>query len=354
MKCIKTSVTLLLSAGAMCALWAQAAEFPRTADGKPDFSGFYDIATITPLQRPEFLGDRKFISAEEAEEARSRVAARKSEGDKTSDPERDAPPDGGDGSPGAAGNVGGYNSFWIDNGDDTNQVNGEFRTSIIVEPANGRRPKFTKATQAKRTKRRSNYRKNSGTAWWLERDEAGPYDNPEQRPLAERCLLGFGSTSGPPMLPVLYNNVKQIVQTPKHVMILNEMVHDARVIRMDDKHLPDTIRSYMGDSIGHWEGDTLVVDTSNFNDRPGLSGASSSLHVVERFQAATDGTLLYSFTVNDDTIWEGAWSGEYSWPKTDSVVFEYACHEGNYALGNIMRGARILEQDVLTGKGGDE
>jgi len=153
------------------------------------------------------------------------------------------------------------------------------------------------------------------------------------------------------MLPVLYNNVKRIVQTDDHVLILVEMVHDARIIRLNSEHAPDSVRSYLGDSVGHWEGDTLVVDTTNFNNRPGLSSATRDLHVIERFKVAEDGSLLYNFTVEDPNSWTAPWSGEYPWPKTDNVVYEYACHEANYALGNIMRGARLLEQDVESGAG---
>jgi len=152
------------------------------------------------------------------------------------------------------------------------------------------------------------------------------------------------------MLPVLYNNLKRIVQTPDHVMILSEMVHDTRIIRLDDAHLPPDIRKWLGDSIGHWDGDTLVVDTTNFTSSPALRLATENLHVVERFRRTDDNTLHYSFTVEDPTIWEGPWSGEYPWPATNDSVFEYACHEGNYALGNILRGARLLEGEALGGE----
>ena len=148
------------------------------------------------------------------------------------------------------------------------------------------------------------------------------------------------------MLPALYNNMKRIVQTADHIMIQAEMIHDARVIRMNAVHRPPHIRTWMGDSVGHWEGDTLVVDTTNFKARPALYGASDNLHVVERFTRKNNGDLLYEFTVNDLTVWQQPWGGEYTWPASDDKVFEYACHEGNYALGNIMRGARLLEQDV--------
>ena len=153
---------------------------------------------------------------------------------------------------------------------------------------------------------------NTGTAWWLGREGPGPYDDPEMRPLGERCLLAFGSSSGPPMLPTLYNNLKRIVQTPDYVMILNEMVHDARIIRLEDRHTPG-IRQWMGDSVGHWEGDTLVVETENFKTKSGLYffGATEGLRVVERFTRTSKDQLLYAFTVEDAAAWEASWSGEY-------------------------------------------
>ena len=148
------------------------------------------------------------------------------------------------------------------------------------------------------------------------------------------------------MLPVLYNNLKKIVQTEDHVMILVEMVHDARIVRMNQEHVPPEIRSWLGDSVGSWQGETLVVDTTNFTDTPGLSGALRHLRVVERFTRIDAQTLLYQFTVDDPTVWTQAWSGEYVWPATDARVYEYACHEANYSLGGILRGARLLEAEA--------
>ncbi len=149
------------------------------------------------------------------------------------------------------------------------------------------------------------------------------------------------------MLPVLYNNLKRIVQTESHVMILVEMVHDARIVRLNAEHASPDIRGWLGDSVGHWEGDTLVIDTTNFNDRPVLAGASRNLHVVERFSRIDEDTLLYQFTVDDPTVWTAPWSGEYIWPATASRVYEYACHEANYSFGGILRGARVLEAEAL-------
>jgi hypothetical protein len=193
------------------------------------------------------------------------------------------------------------------------------------------------------------FRQNRGDAWWLDLDGPGPYDDPESRTLSDRCLLGFGSTGGPPMLPVLYNNLKRIVQTPDHVMILVEMVHDARVIRLGSEHADPSVRRWLGDSIGWWEGDTLVVDTTNFTDRPALNLATRDLHVVERFTRLDDQTLLYSFTVEDPNVWTEPWGGEYPWPATSDRVYEYACHEANYAMEGILKGARILEAEAMAG-----
>ena len=338
----------------------RAQEIPRTASGRPDLSGTYDTATLTPLERPAEFGDRLTLTEEEAAAiaegeplALAAVFGIPPDRNVESAPPSEAPPVGGDGSTGAAGAVGGYNTFWMDRGTAAFQIDGQWRTSIITDPPNGRRPPMTPEAQARMAELVRFYRPNTGTAWWLIEnglDAPGPYDDPEIRPLAERCLLGFGSTAGPPMLPVLYNNLKRIVQTDDHVLILVEMVHDARVIRMNAEHAPPEIRSWLGDSVGHWEGDTLVVDTTNFNDTPALGSASRNLHVVERFTRLDADTLLYQFTVDDPTVWSAPWSGEYIWPATGDRVYEYACHEANYSFRGILGGARILEQDVREGR----
>ena len=326
--------------------WTASADIPRTTDGKPDFSGTYDTATSTPLQRS---GDDAVVSDERAATLAEETADRLFRGSGQLDPNREAPPTGGDGSPGAAGNVGGYQGFWVDPGEELTKVGGEYRASIIVDPANGRLPPRTEQGEARLAARYSRYRggprQNDGTAWWGE--NPGPYDDPELRPLAERCLIGFSSTAGPPMLPALYNNHKRIVQTPDHVMILTEMVHDARIVRMNGEHAPADMRRWIGDSIGWWEGDTLVVETTNFTDQPALGrGATRDMRVLERFTHIDASTVLYQFTVEDPSTWESSWSGEYAWPQTDEPVYEYACHEGNYAMENILCGARRLEAEA--------
>jgi len=315
----------------------------------PDLSGTYDAATLTPLERPEFLGETKHVYKWVAT-ALSWAAGLALEqlGGGESDPNREAPPQGGDGSGEAfgAGDVGGYNTFWIDPGTNAFEIDGRYRTSIVIDPPDGRRPPMTAKGKAKMADNFSSFtHANTGTAWWLDQDGAGPYDGPEELALAERCLLGF--SAGPPMLPGLYNNFKKIVQTETHVLILLEMVHDARIIRLNSAHGAANDRRWLGDSIGRWEGDTLVVDTINFREDTGLYGGDENLHLSERFTLLDDGNLLYNFTVDDPTAWTTTWSGEYIWKQSDERVYEYACHEGNYAMGNILRGARLLEKETM-------
>jgi hypothetical protein len=324
---------------------AKASTLPRTPDGHPDLQGTYDVATLTPLERAP---DQPLVlTDEEAAKLEQQVADRKFRAGLPSRGDRDAPPAGGDGSTGAAGNVGGYNNFWIDNGTRYVTVDGRKRTSILIDPADGRIPQLTPEAR----QRAARVARPTSDQQAREDDPGfdptpGAYDDPERRPLGERCLLGFGSTSGPPALPVLYNNLHQIVQTRDFIMILNEMVHDARIVRMNAEHLPPAIRKWMGDSTGRWDGDTLVVDTTNFSDKTRFRGSSENLHIVERFTRVDAKTLLYKFTIEDPVTWTRPWSGEYTWPATDEQLFEYACHEGNYAMGNILRGARLKEANV--------
>ena len=314
----------------------------RTADGHPDLQGVYDVATLTPLERA--AGQPLVQTDEEAARLEKQVADGKFRAGLPSKGDRSAPPKGGDGSAGAAGNVGGYNNFWIDNGTRYVTVDGRKRMSIIVDPPDGRVPQLTEAARqrAARTVRPTADQQSREDDPGLD-PTPGAYDDPERRPLGERCLVGFGSTSGPPALPVLYNNLHQIVQTSDAVIIVNEMVHDVRVVRMNAPHLPKTMRKWLGDSVGRWEGDTLVVDTTNFTDKTRFRGATENLHVVERFSRLDAKTLLYRFTIEDSATWTSAWTGEYTWPATDEHLYEYACHEANYALLNILRGARLKE-----------
>jgi hypothetical protein len=307
---------------------------PRTPDGRPDLQGTWSNATITPVERPSEFASLVISEADKARLEKA-VTDRIERLSQPSDPNREAPPVGGDGSTGAAGMVGGYNNFWIDAGTRVAVVNGEPRSSLIVDPPDGKVPALTPEARQRAAERIAARRK-----------IGGEYDHPELRPLAERCLLSFSSSSGPPMLPnYFYNNNYQIVQTPDHVMILVEMVHDVRIIRLNaTTHLPKHIRPWMGDSIGRWEGDTLVVETTNFHPMQTFRGASDNLKVIERFTRVDADTLLYKFTIDDPTTFTRPWSGEVPFEAFDEPIYEYACHEGNYALSNILSGARDREK----------
>ena len=328
---------------------------PRLADGHPDLQGTYDLATVTPFER--LPGDPPFLTKEVADAKLKAELARRAEDNKPDRADRPAPPVGGVNTQpksffeilerAGGGAVGGYNRFWLNQGTVYTVVDGQIRTSLVVDPADGHVPPYNEAARkrlaALRATPTSDQRENNDPT----AEPPGAFDNPEQRPLGERCLLGFGSTSGPPALPdYFYNDLHQIVETSDSILILTEMVHDARIIRMNAEHLPKNIRRWMGDSVGHWEGDTLVVDTTNFNDKTRFRGATEDLHVVERFTRVDNKTLLYRFTVEDPNTWDKPWTGEYTWPATDKPIYEYACHEGNYALGDILRGARLAERSA--------
>ncbi len=343
----------LLSILTLPAFGAEGDDVLRTASGHPDFSGTYDAATLTPLQRPEEFGENLELTPEQANAITETERLRVLDREHNRGPVGEAPPAGG--APpvgvgeefrerGGAGNVGGYNNFWTDRGTDVYTIDGKFRTSIITDPRNGRMPPMTEEAIERGRVRRGLRRPNDGSAWWLEVDGPGPYDGPESLGIAERCVLGF--TGAAPTFPSLYNNYKTIVQTEDYVMILIEMVHDARIVRMNSSHPPAEVKKWLGDSIGWWEGDTLVVDTTNFHPQTRLRGGTENTHVVERFTRKADGNLLYRFTMEDDATWTEPWSGEYIWRSSDSRLYEYACHEGNYAMGNIMRGARLLESEA--------
>ncbi len=316
-------------AGGAAAAWTM----PRTPEGTPDLQGNWSNATITPLERPP--GQPAVLSADVVAKMEKGVQDRIERLAKPSDPNRPAPPQGGDGSTGAAGNVGGYNNFWIDAGERVAVVNGEYRTSLIVDPPDARVPPMTEAALARSAER------NKRAA------QFGQYDNPENRPLAERCIASFGSNAGPPMLPnYFYNNNYTIVQTPDHVLVMTEMVHDARIIRIgkDRPRLPAHVRPWWGDSIGWWEGDTLVVETTNFHPSQVFRGASDTLKVTERITRVDADTLLYKFTIDDPQVFSRPWSGEVPFEKLDDLIYEYACHEGNYALMNVLSGERAQEK----------
>lgn len=343
MKMQAMAVALAAAAGSMTlapGLAAQADgsayQAPRTAWGHPDLQGDWTNATATPLERPE--GEGPVLSAEEAAAIQAALEARFQASLAPSDPDRPPPPVGGDGSPinSAGGGTGGYNSVYIDRGDQMALVNGEYRTSLITFPDDGQIPERTAAAQ----REMAEYRQ------W--RSQWGPYDNPENRPLGERCIISFGSNAGPPMLPNgFYNNNYTIVQNEDHVLINVEMVHDTRIIRLGErKPLPAHIRPWFGDSWGRWEGDTLVVETTNIHPLQRFQGVSSdNMKVIERFHRADENTILYRFTIEDPANYTQPWGGEVPMVKMaeGEYLYEYACHEGNYALFNILSGARAQE-----------
>jgi hypothetical protein len=328
------------------------ATLARAADGHPDLTGLYDVATMTPVDRPAGVKNL-VLTKEEAFALEQYEAQRQVKNDAPLSGDRPAPPVGGETTTGKSyfefieraggGVVGGYNNFWLAGGTTMIMVDGQKRSSLVIDPPDGKVP----AMKPEARRRNAAFLAGAAAPDANEGAAAGPpgaFDGPELRPLAERCLLGFNSTSGPPTLPnYFYNNLKQIVQTPTSVMILNEMVHDARIVRMGGQHLPQNIRKWMGDSVGHWEGDVLVVDTTNFTSKTQFRGASEQMHVVERFTRVDKNTLLYRFTVDDPLTWDTAWTGEYPWRATNELLYEYACHEGNYSLGGMLRGARAKE-----------
>ena len=295
---------------------------PRTPAGHPDLQGNWSSATVTPLQRPRDQGPT--LSWEEVAVREGRAANRLERVSRPSDPDR--------GAPRAGRGVGGYNGIYIDAGDVVAKVYGEPRSSLITHPADGRTPELTPAAQARRAERRES------------RSQFGQYDHPELRPLGERCLVSFGSNAGPPMLPNgFYNNNYTIVQTPDHVVIMAEMVHDARIIKMGDgSRLPPEMRPWLGDSWGHWEGDVLVVETTNLH--PMQQYTSAAMKVTERFSRVAEDALLYEFLIDDPSTYTEPWGGQVPMLALGDKLFEYACHEGNYALSNILQGARYEER----------
>ncbi len=304
---------------------------PRTPAGHPDLQGNWSSATITPLQRPRDASGPT-LTWEEVARLEGTAAGYLERVSQPSDPDRVAPPVGGDGSVGAAGMVGGYNGIYIDRGDKVAIVYGEPRSSLITHPANGRMPARTAESRQRGTEARALRR------------QFGPYDHPEVRPVAERCLISFGSNAGPPMLPNgFYNNNYTIVQTPDHVLIMAEMVHDARIIKIGDgPRLPPGQQVWMGDSWGHWEGDVLVVETTNLH--PLQQYYSPEMKVIERFSRMSEDAILYEFTIDDPSTYTEPWGGQVPMTALDGQVYEYACHEGNYALSNILSGARYQER----------
>jgi hypothetical protein len=297
----KAATTKTTAAVKTAAPWAQ----PRTAWGDPDLQGIWNFATLTPLERPRDLAEKEVLTDQEAADFEKLTLQQRFATLSTGDRE------------------------WWDPG--TKVMNGR-RTSLIVDPPDGRVPPLTTEAQKKAAARAS------------VRRGRGPADSWEDRSISERCIW-FGS-AGPPMLPGPYNNDVQLMQTRDYVVILNEMIHDARIVPMDGRpRFGQNIRQWMGDSRGHWEGNTLVIDTINFTDERNFRGSGENLHVVERFTRVDGDTIDYQFTAADPTTWTRPWSAAFSMAKIPGPLYEYACHEGNYlSLSGTLAAARAEER----------
>jgi hypothetical protein len=320
------SVGILLTPPARAQAQAQSAwTVPRTPDGQPDLSGNWTNVTITPFEREE--GREPVLTWDEVARLEGTAVARVERAAQPSDPDRQPLA--------AGGNVGGYNNVYIDRGDRVAVVSGEPRSSLVTRPDNGRRPPLTPNGRRRAAERRD----------FLSR--FAEYDHPELRPLGERCIVSFGTSAGPPMIPnTFYNNNYTIVQTADHVMILTEMVHDVRVIELGNRTpLPPRVTPWFGDSRGRWEGNTLVVETTNLNPRHPFRGVvpTERTRVIERFTRVDDETMVYDFTIDDPDNYTALWGGEIPFKRFDDLLYEYSCHEGNYALQGILSGARYQE-----------
>ncbi len=284
-------------------------DLPRLADGTPDLQGTWDFRTITPLQRPLEFGDREVLTEDEAA---AFEAARQEQLDRDNFTDTST--------------TGDYNQFWYDRGSEILDSN---RTSLITYPADGRIPELTEQAEQRNAARREAAARNAGI---------------EARPLSERCIMGFNS--GPPMLPSAYNNNVQIIQAGDHFVIHNEMVHNARIVKMGAGEYRETPRDWEGDSIGRWDGDTLVVETRYFARATSFGNSSANMELTEKFWLIDSDTLGYEFTISDPTTWTDSWTVMFPMRRAAGPIYEYACHEGNYSMAGIMAGWRT--QEVIT------
>ena len=312
----------------------------RNAQGQPDLSGHWTNATMTPITRNRRHADKATLTDVEARQMEKIWGEALAASDAPTDPDvsvenlkdtaaekklLELRPDFG----AAGGDTGGYNSFWLDPGANVMRVNGQYRTSILTTP-NGLPPA-----------------RKAGAPAPVGMGYRDVYDSHETRNLGERCIMGFGSNAGPPMLANgYYNNGYYILQTPTAVAIQVEMIHEVRNVRLNSRHRTDGVRPWMGDSIGRYEGDTLVVETTNIPERQAFMGAWKNLKVTERFTRVSPSRLNYQFQIEDPDTWATAWGGEYNFAPMNGVIYEYACHEGNYSLPGILGGARKQEADA--------
>lgn len=316
------SVVMLASA----AQGQTAADIPRTLDGKPDFQGVWTNSSLTRLERVPEYSNLVLTEAEAKDWEADAASVAAADG---------APTDQSAGAPAKGEDPEGYNFFWIDPGTRVGKVGGQYRSSWLVDPPNGRVP-YTPAGRAAMMKEVSTY---------------NLFDNPEERIPIERCLIGFASTGGPPMLNALYNNHHQIIQTPDAIAINIEMVHDTRIIRMNGEHNPPAVRQYLGSTVGRWEGDTLVTETFGFKPKEAVrvdfgffAYIATEAKVEERFTLTSANEIHYEFTVSDPVAYTQPWKGELTFRRSPDRIHEYACHEGNYSVNNILLGAREMER----------
>jgi len=305
---------VLMLSPQIAAAQAKTYKAPRTQDGQPDLQGYWSNTSYTPLQRPNNV-TKPFYTKEEAEAMLKKAAA--DEAEQTV--------------PGTVADVHyDFTQFGLDRSQSALAMN--LRTSLIVDPSDGKLPPLSAAGQ-RRAAQRAEARKRMGS----------PFDAAQNQSLSVRCINM--DRDGPPMLAGAYNNNYQIIQTPDYVMILVEMLHDVRIIPLGKQpKLPEGIRQMLGSSRGHWEGETLVIETTNFTDKAAFQGASENMHLVERFTRVAENSIRYEFTVEDPDTWTRPWSAEVPWKKTIGPIFEHACHEGNYGLANTLAGARAEEK----------
>ena len=306
---------------------AASTRVPRTPDGKPDLQGIWDFRTVTPMERPAEFADKPFLTEKEAADYEKRITEQRN-ADANRDESKKTSRGQVNGTEVTADVALAYNDFWWDRG---TKVIGSRRTSLVIDPPDGRIPAMTPAARARVEK--------------LDAARERLAEGPEDRSVGERCLLGFNA--GPPFAPGGYNMNIQIVQTPKYVMLMSEMVHTARVIPMDSRPFPN-MPQWVGTSRGRWEGDTLVVETKGFKGETSFRGSSPNLHLIERFTRSDNDTLVYQFTANDPTTWVRPWTVEIPLRRSDDQIFEYACHEANYGMTNLLQGARTVEREGAT------
>jgi hypothetical protein len=312
----------LLAATALSAQNKAAWKMPRTADGHPDLQGIWNNSTRTPLERPPEFAAKPTLTDAEAKVWEQKEHQAWQELDGTSE----GPLHKTKGSEG----TGAYNVLFYDMGSGLARVDGVKRTSMVIDPPDGKIPPMMPAARER----------NPGRSASL--------GNVKDRGLSERCI--YVSMVGPPMLPTLYNNNYQIVQTPDSLMIMAEEIHDVRIVHMNAQHAPENVRQWLGDSVGHWEGDTLVVETTNFTGQTHFRGSSKDLKVTERFTRTDANTIVYKATLEDPSTWTKPWTVELPFAAAPGPIYEYACHEGNYAIEDILAGARKAEAEEASHK----